>query len=56
MIILYGWDIAHKNTQNSILKIFKSHQSDAHKLSDAPQKTLLGDRGAQGVRRGCAGG
>jgi hypothetical protein len=41
--------MAYKNIQNLIFKTFDSHQSDAHKLSDAPQKILLGDRGAQGA-------
>lgn len=31
-----GWDIAYRNTQNSIFKTITSHQSDAHKLSDPP--------------------
>jgi len=41
--------MAHKNIQNLIFKTFISHQSDAHKLSDAPQRILLGDRGTQGA-------
>ena len=44
-----SWGIAYKNIYNSILKTFSSHQSNVYKLSDAPQKILLGDRGAQGA-------
>jgi len=41
--------MAYRNTQNLIFKIFDSHQSDAHKLLDAPQKIFAGGRGAQGA-------
>ena len=31
------------------IEIFISHQSESRKLSDAPQKILLGGRGTQGA-------